>query len=46
MQHGGQPETLIRLLSEHYRGYAQMANLMAGWLQLTGPTLELRNNVR
>ena len=32
---GGKPEAAIELLSENYRGYAQMSSLVCGWLELT-----------
>ena len=32
---GGRPAAAIELLSENYRGYAQMASLVCGWLELT-----------
>ncbi|EFA75412.1 TH1 family protein [Heterostelium album PN500] len=33
---GGSPPDVIRLLSENYRGYAQMCNLLCDWLSVTG----------
>ena len=35
---GGKPEAAIELLSENYRGYAQMSSLVCGWLELTEET--------
>ena len=32
---GGKPSSAIELLSENYRGYAQMSSLVCGWLELT-----------
>ena len=32
---GGKPAAAIELLSENYRGYAQMSSLVCGWLELT-----------
>lgn len=36
LQLGGSPDDAIRMLSTSYQGYAQMCNLMATWLQMTG----------
>ncbi|KYR01553.1 TH1 family protein [Tieghemostelium lacteum] len=33
---GGQPHDVIRFLSDSYKGYAQMCNLICHWLKLTG----------
>lgn len=33
---GGKPTEAIGFISENYRGYAQMANLVGGWMQLVG----------
>ena len=41
IQAGGPPETLVRLLSDNYRGYAQMAKLMHDMLILAGRHLSL-----
>ncbi len=35
---GGKPAAAIELLSENYRGYAQMSSLVCGWLELTEET--------
>ncbi|CAG0912356.1 unnamed protein product [Notodromas monacha] len=37
---GGAPEQVIKLLPQNYLAVAQMANLMAEWLILTGYTIE------
>ena len=34
---GGKPAAAIELLSENYRGYAQMSSLACRWLELTEP---------
>ena len=39
MQSGGEPETLVSLLSSHYRGYSQMCVLFGNWLTTTGALL-------
>jgi hypothetical protein len=33
---GGDAKTAIELLADHYRGLAQMANMLVDWLVLTG----------
>lgn len=33
---GGDAKTAIELLADHYRGLAQMANMLVDWLELTG----------
>ncbi|KAF2071809.1 hypothetical protein CYY_006870 [Polysphondylium violaceum] len=33
---GGQPRDVIKFLSESYKGYAQMCNLICHWLRLSG----------
>jgi len=33
---GGTPQTVVQLLTENYRGYAEMINLMSSWLMETG----------
>jgi hypothetical protein len=33
---GGKPTEAIGFISENYRGYAQMANLVGSWMQLVG----------
>jgi negative elongation factor C/D len=33
---GGTPPTVVQLLSENYRGYAEMSNLLCKWLIATG----------
>lgn len=33
---GGQPETVVGLLADNYRGYAQMCNLVCQWLEDAG----------
>jgi hypothetical protein len=33
---GGTPQEVIKHLSENYRGYAQMCNLVCNWLRMTG----------
>lgn len=35
-QAGGNPETVIDLLSDNYKAVAQMTNLIADWLILAG----------
>lgn len=35
---GGKPAAAIELLSENYRGYAQMSSLVCRWLELTAET--------
>ncbi|XP_071544564.1 uncharacterized protein [Panulirus ornatus] len=44
-QAGGNPEQVIEMLSENYQAVAQMANLMAEWLILTG-TCDLEEGER
>eukprot|EP01132_Coremiostelium_polycephalum_P007548 gene7548-9280_t len=40
ISNGGQPHEVIRFLSESYRGYAQMCNLLCHWLKSTGISTE------
>lgn len=35
---GGKPQEVIKYLSEGYRGYAQMCNLICRWLRIVGLT--------
>ncbi|CAG0895279.1 unnamed protein product [Cyprideis torosa] len=42
---GGNPEEVIRSLSSGYAGVAQMANLMAEWLILSGATIQDVQNI-
>ncbi|KAL6062165.1 putative Endonuclease III [Balamuthia mandrillaris] len=37
---GGTPQAVVQLLSESYRGYAQMCNLMCEWLVKAGVSTE------
>ncbi|GAM22594.1 hypothetical protein SAMD00019534_057680, partial [Acytostelium subglobosum LB1] len=37
---GGSPPDVIRFLSESYRGYAQMCNLLCSWMSCTGVSNE------
>ena len=37
---GGKPAAAIELLSENYRGYAQMTGLVCKWLEITEPEEE------
>ncbi|KAK9816978.1 hypothetical protein WJX72_007733 [[Myrmecia] bisecta] len=32
---GGNPATVVEMLSENYKGYAQMASLLCSWLKMT-----------
>lgn len=40
LAHGGDPHSLIQMLSNNYEGYAQMANLLQGWLEIAENSLD------
>lgn len=40
-QAGGNPETVIDMLSDNYKAVAQMTNLIADWLIMAGISDEL-----
>jgi negative elongation factor C/D len=43
---GGFPEEAIRLLSQNYRGYPQMCNLVVSWLKLCGKSEDDIKNIQ